>query len=65
MIEVAKDTEIEKLITTLTKAAYNWGEHCGEEGYDANGGDSYIESARREVTEAQDKLYQYLLGARE
>jgi hypothetical protein len=64
MIEIAKDTEIEKLITVLTKAAYNWGEQCGEEGYDANGGDSYVESLRRSVTEAQDKLYLYMLGVK-
>ena len=62
MIEVAKDSEIEILIDKLTRAAYNWGEQCGIEGYDANGGDSFIESLRYKVTEAQDKLYIHFMG---
>ena len=61
MIEVAKDTEIERLADSLTAAALSWGVACGEEGYDPQGGDSYIAGLRYNVTQCQDKLYQYFL----
>ncbi len=61
MIEVAKDAEIEKLVSALTKSAFGWGEACGAEGYSAQEGDSYIDGLRYNVTRCQDALYQYFL----
>jgi hypothetical protein len=63
MIEVAKDTELDRKINQVIEMAWHFGHACSDDGITSMNeqGDSHIDYLRDKLDDAKDQLYQMML----
>jgi hypothetical protein len=63
MIEVTKDTDIDRKINQVIEMAWNFGHACSDDGISkmSEHGDSHIEYLRMKLDDAKDELYLMML----